>query len=463
APEKPSLPTVEMPRASKPSLPPPRQAARATQPPALMPVVAPFEPTPEPSKLSAAMRARLEEDLDDDAVTITADTDGWNASKVSVAKQDATVQVAAPTDTAALVKKLIAPTVILAIIGVMIGGFFAFDGQGGKKKKASAEPAPVLAAAQPAEVEQPMARPPVAPSENSGTESALGEPPQPPTKEEGTPPAEAANEAAPSAAGEGAATAPAAEAATVPAVEGAAAAPAVVAPAVAAVAEPAAPVHEVKTAKGVVKLVDVRIDSKPAGATVMLVDNGKTSFLGTTPVATSLDASRGYDVIFTLEGRPTQMAHLDPAKDAKLAVSLGRSSKAKKSTRSEALDLASVVEKPAPETKATKAVAKVAEPAEEKTEKAEPKTVAKTVAKAEKAVAMTGTGEGTLMVSSKPPCEIYIDGKATGLTTPQRSITLPVGAHKVTFVNAAEKITKTVPVTINADQPTKLIQDLMKK
>ena len=67
------------------------------------------------------------------------------------------------------------------------------------------------------------------------------------------------------------------------------------------------------------------------------------------------------------------------------------------------------------------------------------------------------------MVSSKPPCEIYIDGKATGLTTPQRSISLPPGAHKVTFVNAAEKITKTVPVTITADQSTKLIQDLMKK
>ncbi len=58
---------------------------------------------------------------------------------------------------------------------------------------------------------------------------------------------------------------------------------------------------------------DVRIDSTPPGATVMLVDGGKTSFLGTTPIATSLDSSRGYDVVFTLEGRPTKTAHLDPA------------------------------------------------------------------------------------------------------------------------------------------------------
>lgn len=218
-----------------------------------------------------------------------------------------------------------------------------------------------------------------------------------------------------------------------------------------------------KTAKGVVKLVDVRIDSRPAGATVMLVDNGKTSFLGTTPVATSLDASRAYDLIFTLDGRPAQMAHLDPAKDAKLAVSLGRASrKAKKASTSASFDLGAVVEKPASETKvakAAKASAKVDEPAEAKSEN----TAAKAVAKPAKAVATTGAGEGTLMVSSKPPCEIYIDGKATGLTTPQRSITLPVGAHDVTFVNAGEKITKTVSVKISADQPTKLIQDLMKK
>lgn len=73
-----------------------------------------------------------------------------------------------------------------------------------------------------------------------------------------------------------------------------------------------------------------------------------------------------------------------------------------------------------------------------------------------------GGGEGTLMISSKPPCEILIDGKPTGLTTPQRAITLPAGAHKVTLVNTAEGIKKTVSVQITADKPTKVIQDLMK-
>ena len=67
------------------------------------------------------------------------------------------------------------------------------------------------------------------------------------------------------------------------------------------------------------------------------------------------------------------------------------------------------------------------------------------------------------MVSSKPPCDILIDGKATGLTTPQRSIPLAAGTHKITFVNATEGVKKTVSVSITADQSTKLIQDLMKK
>ncbi len=66
-----------------------------------------------------------------------------------------------------------------------------------------------------------------------------------------------------------------------------------------------------------------------------------------------------------------------------------------------------------------------------------------------------------LMVSSKPPCEIWIDGKSTGLTTPQRAIPLPVGTHKVTFQNSAQNITKTVAVSITADQTTKLVKDLL--
>ena len=210
-----------------------------------------------------------------------------------------------------------------------------------------------------------------------------------------------------------------------------------------------------KTTRGVVKLVDVRIDSKPAGATVMLVDNGKTSFLGSTPLATSVDPSRKYEVIFTLPGRPTQMAPLDPATSTKLEVTIGRGTSDRKADRSAKKASAPATAKLGSDFLEESAPTKAEKVADAKAEKAvaEPKT--------DKPAA--SGGEGTLMVSSKPPCEIHIDGKPTGLTTPQRAIPLPAGTHKVTFVNAAEGIRKTVSVSITADQPTKLIQDLMKK
>lgn len=211
-----------------------------------------------------------------------------------------------------------------------------------------------------------------------------------------------------------------------------------VAPAkVAAIAEAAPVVHEVPTANGVVKLVDVRIDSRPAGATVMLVDNGKTSFLGTTPVAASVDPTRSYDVVLTLEGRPTQMAHLDPNKAQKLEITLSKTA-----ARAETPKAAPVRRR---HVAASGPTGGLVDPGFDAP--AAPKAAA--------------GGKGTLMVSTKPPCEIWIDGSDTGRTTPQRSMSLPAGSHEVTFVNASEHITKTVSVKITAAQPTKLIQNLM--
>lgn len=67
------------------------------------------------------------------------------------------------------------------------------------------------------------------------------------------------------------------------------------------------------------------------------------------------------------------------------------------------------------------------------------------------------------MVSSKPPCEIAIDGVATMLTTPQRAIKLKPGKHKVTLFNTSQAIEVTYTVDIQANKPTKLIRDLMPK
>jgi hypothetical protein len=66
------------------------------------------------------------------------------------------------------------------------------------------------------------------------------------------------------------------------------------------------------------------------------------------------------------------------------------------------------------------------------------------------------------MISSKPPCEIVIDGKPTGLTTPQRSIALAAGAHKITLINRENDLRKTITVQITASATEKVIEDLMK-
>jgi PEGA domain len=67
---------------------------------------------------------------------------------------------------------------------------------------------------------------------------------------------------------------------------------------------------------------------------------------------------------------------------------------------------------------------------------------------------------GTLMIGSKPPCDIYIDGKSTGLKTPQRAIELSAGSHMVTLVNHEHDIKKSFKVKINSGKSTRAIHDL---
>ncbi|HWO22788.1 MAG TPA: PEGA domain-containing protein [Kofleriaceae bacterium] len=227
--------------------------------------------------------------------------------------------------------------------------------------------------------------------------------------------------------------APALAAAAAPAAapKAAAAAAAAAAPApaalAAAAAEPALAAAAVATpAAARPSFVDVMIVSSPPGATVTLVDRGLSLLIGTTPITTALDPSRKYELVFSHPNRSTWVEPIDPTQTRRVDVKLGPAAKSE------------------------------SRPAARRAEK-----TAAAAAGAEKAVAAAPRAEGILMISSKPPCEIVIDGKPTGLTTPQREIPLPAGAHKVTLVNKAESINKTISVQISADQPTKVIQNLM--
>jgi hypothetical protein len=72
------------------------------------------------------------------------------------------------------------------------------------------------------------------------------------------------------------------------------------------------------------------------------------------------------------------------------------------------------------------------------------------------------TAQGILMISSKPPCTIVIDGARTGLVTPQRSIPLPSGTHRVMLVNEDRHISDSFDVAISPQRPTKVVHDFMK-
>jgi hypothetical protein len=172
-------------------------------------------------------------------------------------------------------------------------------------------------------------------------------------------------------------------------------------------------------------LVDIALESKPIGATVTLVDRGASQIAGTTPLALSIDPTREYDLQFALDGQEPKTVHLDPHTMKRLTV-----------------ELAVVEPDPLPLPAAKPAVqARAAAPHR---------------------TAAASTGSGTLMVSTKPPCEIAIDGKPTGMITPQRAIAVAAGHHQVTFTNKQQHIKKTVTVDVNANQATKLIRDLMK-
>jgi hypothetical protein len=331
------------------------------------------------------------------------------------------------TDWKTLLPKLIAPTLGLCIVGMFVGGFLAFNGQ---SKKSTAAPTTVAIKATPPVADKPT--PPVADKAPIAVPEIKAAPKQDvkvvAEVKETTPPNLAPH-------------------ATTPAITtDAKAAP------VAPGARPA--------------FVDVRLDSTPSGATVTLIDRGKSTFLGTTPISTALDPSRQYDLVFSHASKPTQVEHLDPSVTKRLAIVLGKSAKpaVAAETPKAAVAPKKLEAKQVEVPKATKVEPKkvVADAPKPEVKAEEPKKAVVDPVDPFDPPKAAPKGDGVLMVSSKPPCEIVVDGVPTGLTTPQRALKLPAGTHKITLINGSEKIKKTVTVTITADQPTKVIENFMK-
>ena len=230
------------------------------------------------------------------------------------------------------------------------------------------------------------------------------------------------------------------------AVLGPEAVPPVAAPAAAVAVEPApAPAPAPTPPTSPHALVEVRIDSTPSGATVMMVDRGTTTPIGTTPLFASVDPSRPYELVFTLVDHPTRVLSLDAARTVRIAAALDGAPDPAPS--------------PSPAPAPSSAPAPAPSPLPSRSHAPKPKHRPTPTAPSPAVAEARGTG--ILMISSKPPCQISIDGKPTGLTTPQRAISLSAGRHSITLVNAAAGVKKTVTATIKADTSTKVIQDLM--
>jgi hypothetical protein len=189
---------------------------------------------------------------------------------------------------------------------------------------------------------------------------------------------------------------------------------------------------------------------------VTLVDRGRTQLVGDTPVDTALDPAREYDLVFTSASAPPHVEHFDPRTSRHVEVALGAPEAAEPAPRRD---------RAPPEPAAAPAPIHTSRPRPERAERSpearpEARTDARTDARPE-ARTDAPAGQGMLMISAKPPCEIVIDGRTTGLTTPQRAIALPAGGHRITLVNSEKSIRRVVSVQIVANTTAKIIEDLM--
>ncbi|HUS66341.1 MAG TPA: protein kinase [Kofleriaceae bacterium] len=198
--------------------------------------------------------------------------------------------------------------------------------------------------------------------------------------------------------------------------------------------------------------------STPDGAKVTLLVDGEKKNLGPTPLAYKLDPRKRYEAVFKKDGYlpATRVVAMTGAErvpvDVVLEKAAGRVSSAPRDRETDRL--ADVVErKPEP----------AAEPGDDpvpEMEPSKPPAAAKPKPAPVEEEAGDAGGEGTLGLGAKPPCRIFIDGRDTGMKTPQPSISLKAGKHRITLINDEFGIKESFVVRIKAGETTKAIKDL---
>ncbi|MGN6104627.1 MAG: protein kinase domain-containing protein [Kofleriaceae bacterium] len=204
-------------------------------------------------------------------------------------------------------------------------------------------------------------------------------------------------------------------------------------------------------------------ESNPPGATVSLIVDGNRQPLGESPASAPLDPRKSYLVLFEKPGyvsvnRPLSFTG---AVEEKLVVNLEKASAVassipEKNDKPEVRHVEARNDKTEPKVKTEPKIKNTAVrtpgEVEPKPDKPEPKPEPRVADAAPK-------GQGILMLGSKPSCEIYVDGSATGLHTPQREMKLSAGKHRITLVNNEFGIKESFAVDIKPDTPAKMIKD----
>jgi hypothetical protein len=196
------------------------------------------------------------------------------------------------------------------------------------------------------------------------------------------------------------------------------------------------------------KLVDVRLDSSPPGATATLLSNGISTPLGSTPVEASVDPTKSYDVVFAFDGKPSKVEHLDPSTTqhvevafedaAPIVAAAPTKSKSSKKSRRHHAPAARVAAAPAVRHAKAASVAVTAAPA-----------------------APGDPANGMLSITTNPPAAILIDDQNTGFSSPH-TISVPAGHHNVRLIAATIHVNKLVPVDITAHHTSRISQDFTK-
>ncbi len=203
-------------------------------------------------------------------------------------------------------------------------------------------------------------------------------------------------------------------------------------------------------------------DSTPPGATISLIVDGKRQTLGPSPQKTPLDPRHSYQVLFEKTGyvsvnRPVVFSG---QLEEKLVVPLEKAGSEVATDDTPKKPEHPVTNPVRPTHNVVRPVIRSNKPDHPVVTPDKPDHPVVTPDKPDKPDRPAVAAKGVLLINSKPPCLIYIDGSNTNTRTPHK-LTVPAGRHKITLINNEFGINEKFVVDIKSDSPTKVIKNFM--